>query len=76
MSPIKKISIKNTISENKKVNSLVINSLLTSSDNIDQPIKICPPKSLTTWKIEHGNCNCTEKQETSKCDVKIPEPQR
>ena len=61
-------------SDSKKVNSLLINSLLAS--NIDQPIKICPPKSLTNWKIEHGNGNGKEKQETSKCDVKIPEPQR
>ena len=56
------------------MNSLLINSLLAS--NIDQPIKICPPKSLTNWKIEHGNGNGKEKQETSKCDLKIPEPER
>ena len=76
MSLLKKVSIKNIISEKKKVNSLVINTLLASSDNTDQPIKICPPKSLAKWKIKHGLGDKKENQETSKCDVKIPEPKK
>ena len=65
------------ISESKQVNSLVINSLLAGSHSVDPSIKICPPKSLAEWKIQHGMDYQIENQETSnKCKVKIPEPKR
>ena len=64
------------ISENKKVNSLVINSLLSSGDDSSQPINTCPPKSLKKWKKKNKKGEDKRKKKRSKCDVTIPEPKR
>ena len=50
--------------------------MLAGSHSVDPSIKICPPKSLAEWKIQHGMDYQIENQETSKCKVKIPEPKR
>merc|ERR1712142_399242 len=61
--------------ENKKVNSLVINSLLYGSKDSSQPIKTCPPKSLKKWTKKHTRKQNKEFSDgKSQCDVTIPEP--
>ena len=64
------------ISENKKVNSLVMNSLLSAGDASFQPIKTCPPKSLKIWKKKSNKGENKMMKKRYKCDVKIPEPKR
>ena len=56
------------------MNNLVINSVLHDNGNTTQPIKTCLPDSLIAHQKKHSNAENKEKKDSSKCDLKIPEP--
>lgn len=56
------------------MNNLVINSVLHDNGNTTQPIKTCLPDSLIAHQKKHSKAENKEEKDSSKCDLKIPEP--
>ena len=56
------------------MNNLVINAVLHDNGNTSQPIKTCLPDSLIAHQKKHSNAENKKEKDSSKCDLKIPEP--
>ena len=61
------LSVNFTFKGNKKVNTLVIQSLVSKKE----AVAICQPDSLKKWEKKSGYGNRKESAKT--CDVKLPE---